>query len=132
MFRSNKVSLSVDIDENINCILISSKSGFDPNFPKHLLWEQQRKQCQLKSKKSMRWHPLMIKWWFSIHLKSPGQQLVCFFWFVTIYSSLLACSFGLDKFIYINEYVSDFLCLCVLWKSKFSCISGTYIDNSSI
>ena len=72
MFRNNKVSLSVDIDENINCILISSKSGFDPNFPKHLLWEQQRKQCQLKSKKSMRWHPLMIKWWFSIHLKSPG------------------------------------------------------------
>ena len=49
MFRSNKVSLSGDIDEKLNDILISSKSGFDPNS---LPWEQERKQCQLKSKKS--------------------------------------------------------------------------------
>ena len=49
MFRSNKVSLSGDIDEKLNDILISSKSGFDRNS---LPWEQERKQCQLKSKKS--------------------------------------------------------------------------------
>ena len=54
MSRSNKVSLSRDIDQKLNDILISSKSEFDANFPKYLLWEQQRKQCQLKSKKSMR------------------------------------------------------------------------------
>ena len=72
LFRSNKVSLSRDIDEKLNDILMSSKSGFDPNSPKHLFWEQQRKQCQLKSKKSMRWHPLMIRWCLSIYLKSPG------------------------------------------------------------
>ena len=45
LFRSNKVSLNVDIDEKLNDILIWWKSGFDPNSPKHLLWEQQRKQC---------------------------------------------------------------------------------------
>ena len=72
LFRSNKVSLSRDIDQKLNDILMSSKSGFDPISPKHLLWEQQRKQCQLKSKKSMRWHPLMIRWCLSIYLKSPG------------------------------------------------------------
>ena len=49
MFRSNKVSLSGDIDEKLNDILISSKSGFDANS---LPWEQEKKQCQLKSKKS--------------------------------------------------------------------------------
>ena len=45
LFRNSKVSSSWDIDEKLNDVLISSKSGFDPNSPKHLLWEQQRKQC---------------------------------------------------------------------------------------
>ena len=53
LFRNNKVSLSGDIDEKLNDVLMSSKLGFDPNYPKHLLWEQHRKQCQLKSRKSM-------------------------------------------------------------------------------
>ena len=54
LFRSNKASLSRDVDENLNYILMSSKSGFDPNSQKHLLWKQQRKQSQMKSNKSMR------------------------------------------------------------------------------
>ena len=37
LFRSNKASLSRDVDENLNYILMSSKSGFDPNSQKHLL-----------------------------------------------------------------------------------------------
>ena len=44
LFRSNKVSLSGDIDEKLNDILMPSKSGFDPKSPKHLLWEQQKKK----------------------------------------------------------------------------------------
>ena len=45
LFRNNKVSLSGDIDETLNDALMSSKSGFHRNSPKHLLWEQQRKEC---------------------------------------------------------------------------------------
>ena len=41
LFRSNKVSLSGDVDAKLYDILILSKSGFDPNSPKHLLREQQ-------------------------------------------------------------------------------------------
>ena len=40
LFRSNKVSLSGNIDEKLNDILMSSKSGFDPNSPKYLLSEE--------------------------------------------------------------------------------------------
>ena len=35
LFRSNKVSLSWDLYEKLNDIMISSKSGFDPNSSKH-------------------------------------------------------------------------------------------------
>ena len=133
MSRSNKVSLSRDIDQKLNDILISSKSEFDANFPKYLLWEQQRKQCQLKSKKSMRQYPLMIRWCLRIYVKSPCQQLVRFVCFVTIYqySSLLGCSFGLDKFIYINEYliyVWTVLYISVFsGQATFSCISDIQV-----
>ena len=37
LFRNNKVSLSGDIDEKLYDVLMSSKSGFDSNFPKDLL-----------------------------------------------------------------------------------------------
>ena len=45
---------------------------FEPDSPQFLLWDEQRKQASLKDPRSMRWHPLMIRWCLSIYLKSPG------------------------------------------------------------
>ena len=45
---------------------------FEEDSPQHLLWEEQKKQAQLKDPRQMRWHPLMIRWCLSIYLKSPG------------------------------------------------------------
>uniref|UniRef100_A0A7M5VE59 Uncharacterized protein n=1 Tax=Clytia hemisphaerica TaxID=252671 RepID=A0A7M5VE59_9CNID len=55
--------------------LVSRLSKTCP-FPKdsvmYLLWEQQRKACRLSKMKSMRWHPIIIRWCLGIYLKSPG------------------------------------------------------------
>ena len=48
-------------------------SGFDENSPKYLLWEQQKKMNKLKKASSLKWHPVMIRWCFSVYLKSPGK-----------------------------------------------------------
>ena len=48
-------------------------SGFDE---KYLLWEQQKKMNKLKKASSLKWHPVMIRWCFSVYLKSPGK--ICY------------------------------------------------------
>ena len=72
------VSESVEIYSGTSNVIISvvnkNESGFPPDSPKHLLWEQQKKLCRLKKKTSMRWHHVMIRWCLSIYLKSPGYM----------------------------------------------------------
>ena len=51
-------------------------SGFLENSPKYLLWEQQKKMNKLKKASSLKWHPVMIRWCFSVYLKSPGK--ICY------------------------------------------------------
>ena len=53
-------------------IVASEVSPFEIGSPQHLLWEEQKKQASLKDARSMRWHPLMIRWCLAIYLKSPG------------------------------------------------------------
>ena len=48
------------------------KIEFPKDSPQYLLWEQQCKQSAYKDNKSMKWHPVMIRWCISIYLKSPG------------------------------------------------------------
>ena len=48
-------------------------SHFDENFPKYLLWEQQKKMNKFKKASSMKRHPVMIRWRLSSYLKSPGK-----------------------------------------------------------
>ena len=70
------VSESVEINSETSDVIVSvvnkNESGFPPDSPKHLLWEQQKKLYELKKTSSMRWHPIMIRWCLSIYLKSPG------------------------------------------------------------
>ena len=45
-------------------------SIFDENSPQRFLWEEQKKQASYKNLKSVRWHPVFIRWCFAIYLKS--------------------------------------------------------------
>ena len=69
------VSESAEINSVTSDVIVNkNQSGFPPDSPKHLLWEQQKKLCRLKKKTSMRWHHVMIRWCLSIYLKSPGYM----------------------------------------------------------
>ena len=46
-------------------------SIFDENSAQYMLWEEQQKQASYKTLKSMRWHPVFIRWCLTIYLKSP-------------------------------------------------------------
>ena len=48
-------------------------SIFDENSPQYMLWEEQKKQASYKTSKSMRWHPVFIRWRLAIYLKSPSK-----------------------------------------------------------
>ena len=48
------------------------KLNFPHVSPQYLLWEQQQKQDSYSDSKSMKWHPIMIRWSIFIYLKLPG------------------------------------------------------------
>ena len=41
-------------------VISKSEKKIDEDSPQDLLWEQQRKQLDLKIKSSMKWHPVVI------------------------------------------------------------------------
>ena len=45
---------------------------FPEGSPQSLLWNQQLEQLQLKNKRNMKWHPLIVRWCLSIYLTSPA------------------------------------------------------------
>lgn len=66
----------IQLDEAVHNIVSSVSSGEESKFEKdsvmHLLWQQQQKANSMTNKRSMRWHPVIIRWCLSIYLKSPG------------------------------------------------------------
>ena len=93
------VSESAEINSVTSDVIVNkNQSGFPPDSPKHLLWEQQKKLYQLKKKTSMWYHPVMIQWCLSIYLKSPGQMdfLIPYF-FVYMKKNLLS-NFHVKKY----------------------------------
>ena len=48
------------------------KMDFPHDSPQYLLWEQQQQQASYSDSKSIKRHPVMIRWCISIYLKSPG------------------------------------------------------------
>ena len=48
------------------------ESFADPNCFQRLLWEQQKKFNDLKDKRGMRWHPMIIKWCIYLKGRSTG------------------------------------------------------------
>nr|XP_047125903.1 uncharacterized protein LOC101241084 isoform X2 [Hydra vulgaris] len=53
------------------CLIDKNYNPFSESSPQYLLWEQQKIQVSRKDKRSMKWHPVLIRWCLSIYLKSP-------------------------------------------------------------
>ena len=65
--------------EDLHTIMKENTVDVTKSFPENsferLFWEQQQKALQLKNAKSMRWHPLMIKWCLYLrHLSGKGYE----------------------------------------------------------
>ena len=50
----------------------SEVAGLPEDNPLRILWEQQEKMLSLKNSKSIRWHPLIIKWRIALRAKSSS------------------------------------------------------------
>ena len=74
LIKKESVVVDESTHEIVSSVLDENQSGFDENSPKHLLWEHQKKMSMLKTKTSMCWHPVLIRWCLSIYLRSPGRQ----------------------------------------------------------
>ena len=59
------------VHEDLQTIMRGNQSTTVDHLPddsfKRLFWEQQQKMLELKNAKSMRWHPLMVKWCLYLH-----------------------------------------------------------------
>ena len=61
-----------DIHDICSATVNTNNCGFDTESVQYLLWSQQKKQASMKDPRSMKWHPLMIRWCIAIYLKSPS------------------------------------------------------------
>lgn len=51
--------------------------SYEPHTFQHLFWEQQRKAGSLKDSRSMKWHPLFIKWCLYLrHLSGKSYEML--------------------------------------------------------
>ena len=71
LIEERGVYLDDSLDRDLKQILVDTTEEvhqcYQPQSFQHIFWEQQRKACSLSDKRSMRWHPLMIKW--SLYLR---------------------------------------------------------------
>lgn len=76
MMEKESVSVDAEQHEVMLQFLKDHSSQIEDNFPEgssaRVFWEQQVKISKLKSAKSMRWHPLIIRWCISMYSKSPS------------------------------------------------------------
>ena len=73
------VHLDQDLDKDMKQILADTSEEIDrcyhPQSFQHLFWQQQRKASYLSDKRSMRWHPLIIKWCLYLrHLSGKAYE----------------------------------------------------------
>lgn len=51
--------------------------SYQPHTFQHLFWEQQRKASSLKDRRSMKWHPLFIKWCLYLrHISGKSYEML--------------------------------------------------------
>ena len=73
------VHLDQELHSDMKQIILDSTDQihhtYQPDTNQHLFWEQQRKASSLQDSRSMKWHPLVIKWCLYLrHLFSKGYE----------------------------------------------------------
>ena len=71
IFDKESIKVSSDQRDLLCNVITSNSNSFEENSPVWLLWQQQKEQVS-KSPKTMRWHPLIIRWCLSIYQTSPA------------------------------------------------------------
>ena len=67
--------LHSDIKQIIEDSSDEIRRSYQPESFQHLFWEQQKKAFSLQDSRSMKWHPLVIKWCLYLrHLSSKGYE----------------------------------------------------------
>ena len=75
--ESDEDSIQVDVQQNdllmqfVDEQTSDIESSFAEGSPARVFWDQQVKVNNFKSSKSMRWHPMIIRWCISMYSKSP-------------------------------------------------------------
>ena len=80
---ANKACPNVDedLDQDLRSIMMEHDEDIVQKNPedsfKRIFWEQQKRAASLKNSKSMRWHPLFIKWCLYLrHLSGKSYELL--------------------------------------------------------
>ena len=76
--KSN-VAVDVTLDSDIRTLALEGRAAVVENYPKdsfqRVFWEQQEKAASLKDSRSMKWHPLFIKWCLYLrHLSGKAYE----------------------------------------------------------
>jgi len=73
------IQLDAELNEDMKQIVTDSTKDvhnfYEPDSFQHLFWDQQIKALSLNDKRSMRWHPLIIKWCLYLrHLSGKAYE----------------------------------------------------------
>ena len=72
MIAQNGVAVNNDQHLLLKEVIENNSPSFTEGTPQALLWQQQIEQASKCNKRSMRWHPLIIRWCLSIYHSSPA------------------------------------------------------------
>lgn len=70
--QKDGIHLEDSVHNIVSTVSLGEESKLEKDSVMHLLWQQQQKANSLTDKRSMKWHPVIIRWCLSIYLKSPG------------------------------------------------------------
>lgn len=77
---SEGVHVSAELNSDLKSLLETYSSSVLTNHGKDsfetIFWQQQLSASSMKNKKSIRWHPLIIKWCLYLHYRSSGAYEV--------------------------------------------------------
>lgn len=90
------INLDADTNKLISTFIKTEDSELKENSPIKLLLEQQKKASSFTQVKSMKWHPVLVRWSLSIYIRSPGEHFIIktyFNFFSFVYYKLLLLIF---------------------------------------
>ena len=78
---TSSVDVDEDLDKDIRDMVDESRDRVRDDYPEgsfqRVFWDQQEKAASLKNSKSMRWHPLFIRWCLYLrHLSGEAYEMM--------------------------------------------------------